>query len=456
MTLWLGVLLLGVLVLARRLLESSRPAVPRLPPPVWHASSTTYRDFLQAEQSIVLRHHLTARQDRYIAQRLSQNLETTHRLRVLMGKTVRRTPAELFRSAQLRQGQVPLSVFTLWPAEPSHTPSTIVFKPEEPQWLVDYVGQPHITEVLTVHLQAMPPAQAVLGHRLLTGLPGFGKTLLAKIIAHELADRAERLGLPPVGFVETYAANLNSVAAMDAIVREVSSHAATVWFIDELHVVDDHLATKLYLLMEEGRYPFAGSLNPTPLPPIMVLGATTDYGRLHPALKRRFGEALMMRPLSRDALQHMAQGLLPSATADAVALLADRCAASGAPHELKTLVAETKVYARAHHESVITPHTVHRVLAAWDLDAHGLRPIDRRVLATLYQRPKVRTKDGVVLGYGASEADVCAASGIDPGEFRAVVRPRLMARGYLEVRPGFGLKLTDKALRDYPEAVACG
>lgn len=363
--------------------------------------------------------------------------------------------------AQSRNGRMPL--YRLFPlpesegvvAVASAPAATVLFKSDEPQWLADYQGQPHITAVLDLHLRALDASQLVLPHKLLTGLPGFGKTLLAKIITHEMQQRAKRLQLPAIGFVETYAANLNSVQAMDTIVRQLQQHPAAVWFIDELHVINELLATKLYLLMEEGRYPFEGSLNPTALPPLMVIGATTDYGMLHPALKRRFGEALMMRPLSRDALQHMASSLLPQATDEARHLLVARCEASGAPHELKTLAKDAQVYAKAHGHVTLDAALMTDVFATWEIDERGLRPIDRRVLETLYRRPKFRAKDGLLLGYGASEADICAMSGLDLGEFRAVIRPRLMSRGYIEVRSGFGLRLTDQALQDYPKAVVC-
>lgn len=428
------------------------PERPIIPPPrtepLWHERDGVLNTLLALERDMALRDQFDTLAQRYHVRSL---------LEIVSEGDLPETPAELLRKAQLRRGYVDPKAFMLTPTifattEPS---GAIVFKGDEPQTLADYHGQPQITAVLDLHLRALDPAQLVMPHKLLTGLPGFGKTLLAKVIANELQHRAQRLGRPAIGFVETYAANLNSISAMDEVVRELQRHPAAVWFIDELHVINELIATKLYLLMEEGRYPFDGSLNPTPLPPIMVIGATTDYGMLHPALKRRFGEALMMRPLSREALHHLATGLLPTATPDAVAQLVERCAASGAPHEIKTLAKDTQTFAKAHGQATIDSALLEQVFRTWEIDSRGLRPVDRRVIETLYRRPKFRAKDGVLLGYGASEADICAMSGLDPGEFRAVIRPRLMSRGYIEVRSGFGLRLTETAIAEYPREVVC-
>jgi Holliday junction DNA helicase RuvB len=332
---------------------------------------------------------------------------------------------------------------------PMITPSFVHFKPEEPQTLDAYVGQLHIKKTLQIALGALEPTNVLLRHRLLTGLPGFGKTLLAKILAKALQDRAQVMGLGTVGFVETYGANLNSVEAMDQAVAQTQQYSAAVWFIDEIHVLNRELATKLYLLLEEQRYPFNGSANPTALKPLMVIGATTDYGNLHPALKRRFGEPLMMQGLNLVELMELARGLLPQATEAALRLLASRCVHSGAPYELKLLADSMREYAIFSGVSQIDTHHVQEMFEVWQIDELGLRPTDRRVIHAMLDRPRHRGRDGAFLGYGGSEADICAVAGIDRAEFQQVVRPKLLSRRLLEVRPGIGLVLTEKAVLAY-------
>jgi hypothetical protein len=51
--------------------------------------------------------------------------------------------------------------------------------------------------------------------------------------------------------------------------------------------------------------------------------------------------------------------------------------------------------------------------------------------------------------YGASEHNACMLAGVDKEEYRETIRPRLMSRGLLEVRPYYGQALTDRAVALY-------
>lgn len=278
--------------------------------------------------------------------------------------------------------------------------------------------------------------------------PGLGKTLIAKVIANELRTRALSLGLEPVPFVETYAANLNSVAALDAQAQRLVGRGG-IWFIDEIHVLNKELATKLYLLMEDGRYPFDGSATPTDMPDVMLIGATTDYGGLHAALKRRFGEPMMVRALTRHELLSLARKLGHPIEDDAAELLVSRCWQSGAPFELKILFRECTIFAQAIGAASITRSVVEDVFTTYEIDEHGLRPIDRSVLAALFNRPRYRGKNQDFYCYGASESDVCSVARLDKAEFQETIRPKLLSRGFIEVRAGVGLVLTAPAVSRY-------
>lgn len=323
------------------------------------------------------------------------------------------------------------------------------FKPEEPQRLADYAGQPHITVPLAKAIAALAPTDRVIGHKLFTGLAGLGKTLIAKVVANELHLRAQQLGLPAVPFFWSFAANLNKTELLDNFVREIQAAGGGVWFIDEIHVLNDELQTKIYSLMEDGRYPYEGDANPTAIPDVMVIGATTDYGRLHAALKRRFGETLMLRRMSRENILTLIQKRSFPIQDGAAELLTDRTHWSGAPWEALVLRREAEIFARAAGRAMIIEQDVDEVFTTYGIDEQGLRWEDREVIRALFKRPRTRGKDQTFVCYGGSESDICAMSGLDPEEYREAVKPRLMSRGFLEVRAGYGQALTEQATTLY-------
>jgi len=82
----------------------------------------------------------------------------------------------------------------------------------------------------------------------------------------------------------------------------------------------------------------------------------------------------------------------------------------------------------------------------------GLRWLDREVIRALLSQPKSRTGTGgspQFVCYAASEHNVCMLAGVDKEEYRETIRPRLMSRGLLEVRPYYGQALTDLAVSTY-------
>ncbi|MCH6552339.1 MAG: AAA family ATPase, partial [Planctomycetes bacterium] len=128
--------------------------------------------------------------------------------------------------------------------------------------LDEVVGQRSIVRNLRRAVRAALGRGEPLGHVLLCGPPGLGKTRFAMAVAGEMGRPCRVLHAPFV----TEPAELAREAA------EVP--AGGVLFIDEVHRLPVRVAESLYLVMESRR--------------ITVIGATTDSGRLPGAFRSRF------------------------------------------------------------------------------------------------------------------------------------------------------------------------
>lgn len=336
-------------------------------------------------------------------------------------------------------------------ADPEYTPKPVFFKDGEPASLAEYPGQPHITEYLTALIAGMPDTMTVpTEHQLLLGPAGQGKTLLVKCLTADLDARSRRLGMDPVQFLELVPADMQTLEQQDAMVRRASERP-TVFFIDEIHDLTERHALKLYLLLEEGRYRFEGDPDLTVVRDVLVVAATTDYGALHAALKRRFNRHFL-EPLNRQALEDILMRQPFPASSAAVEALVDRTHFSGAPWEALQLYRQAKVFAQGRHAPTVEFADAERVFQAQGVDELGLTRLDRRVIDTLLGQPRYRRGRGPAqefVCYAASEADVVAMAGIDRGEYRESIKPKLMARGLLQVRPTYGQALTQRAVEQY-------
>lgn len=112
--------------------------------------------------------------------------------------------------------------------------------------------------------------------------------------------------------------------------------------------------------------------------------------------------------------------------------------------------------AKARGAQAVEDADVEQVFAAQEIDAYGLRWQDRKVIEVLLGQPKYRRVKGQdeFVAYAASEAAVVSLAGLDRAEYRDAVKPRLMARNFLEVRIGYGQSLTRRAVEAYGMEVA--
>jgi Holliday junction resolvasome RuvABC ATP-dependent DNA helicase subunit len=124
---------------------------------------------------------------------------------------------------------------------------------------------------------------------------------------------------------------------------------------------------------------------------------------------------------------------------------------SGAPWEAIELYEMSATMARGRGSTRVDDQDVDRIFDLQGIDDLGLRWFDQRVVKVLLTSPRYRNAKGgrELVCYGASESDLCGMTQVDPEEYRRSIKPRLMARGLLTTRPGYGQALTDKAVSLY-------
>ena len=124
-----------------------------------------------------------------------------------------------------------------------------------------YIGQKKAKSILRDRIVAMKSRKEIMGHILLHGKAGCGKTTLARIIANDLG----------VAFKEMSTGDIKDT---QGLIRTIHELAGGVLFLDEIHAIDRGVAESLYSIMEDFKY------NGVPMPQFTLIGATTELGEL--------------------------------------------------------------------------------------------------------------------------------------------------------------------------------
>src|SRR3989344_396647 len=151
-----------------------------------------------------------------------------------------------------------------------------------PRRLSEYIGQRKIKEHILIHIGASQKRKEPLGHTLLHGPPGLGKTTLAHIIAQEMAAQIRVTSGPALEKPGDIASLLTNLQVGDIL------------FIDEVHRLRPPLEEILYGAMEDGVLDIIIGKGPTArsvrlqLQPFSFIGATTKVGSISAPLRDRF------------------------------------------------------------------------------------------------------------------------------------------------------------------------
>ena len=251
-----------------------------------------------------------------------------------------------------------------------------------PSKLSQVIGQKAVVERIQVILDATKKRKDTLGHLLLDGPPGLGKTTLATVIPKELDVELQVTSGPSLG------------APKDLLPYLSNAAENSVLFIDEIHRLPAAVEEYLYPAMEDFRIDItlgdglnARTIN-MKLKPFTVIGATTRAGMLTAPLRDRFVYREHLEFYSEDELIRIvdrnAEKLKTTVTPEASSEIARR--SQGTPRKANNLLIRLRDFATVQREDgQISNDILDGALKTLEIDHLGLERQDRRYLETLIE-----------------------------------------------------------------------
>ncbi|MEM8865710.1 MAG: Holliday junction branch migration DNA helicase RuvB [Planctomycetota bacterium] len=299
-----------------------------------------------------------------------------------------------------------------------------------PRHMHEMVGQRAVYERIKIAVDAAMMRKEPLGHLLLDGPPGLGKTTFATCIPRDLG-------------VELQIASGAALAApKDLLPYLTNAQRGSVLFIDEIHRLPKAVEEFMYPAMEDFRIDItlgegvnARTVN-MPVEPFTLIGATTRTGMLSAPLRDRFAirehlDFYSERELG-EIVRRNAKKLNIEIEAEAAAKIA--LTSRGTPRITNNRLRWVRDYATSRADGRITLDVAEAALGMLGIDPLGLDPQDTKYLETIR-----RVFDGGPVGVEAIAHTLNTATDTLTDE----VEPFLL-RQELVVRSPRGRRLTAK------------
>lgn len=220
----------------------------------------------------------------------------------------------------------------------------------------EYIGQEDAKDSLDMSIQSALARRERMDHVFLYGPPGSGKTSLAGVIAHRLRLDLKAVVMPL------------SDTALKALVMQ--NHGVVL--MDEIHRASKKQQEGLLTLLEDGELSQPSGFN-IPNHDLMIIGATTERGKVIKPLYDRFLIKPEFDPYTEDQMAAIAFGMLKRAGLhqryDMEFAKALGLAAGGVPRNVKSMVVAVRDLISSGREA---QPTIDHVLKARNVTHDGL------------------------------------------------------------------------------------
>jgi len=294
--------------------------------------------------------------------------------------------------------------------------------PLRPQLFEDFVGQDEICQRLEVLIGAAKQRSEVLGHCLLSGPPGLGKTTLANIIARMMQS----------SIVVTSGPMLEKPSDLAGILTNLQK--GDVLFIDEIHRMHRTSEEYLYPAMEDfvldlmiDSGPSARSVQ-VKLNQFTLIGATTRSGLITAPMRSRFAFNCRLDYYTPEVLEKILArtAKILDFEIDQLGLQEISKRARGTPRIANHLLKWVRDFAQMRSGGSADQKVVNDALSMIAVDHRGLDEMDKKVLEVIIDH-----YNGGPVGLNT----LAVAIGEERHTIEEVYEPFLILQGFLKRTP---------------------
>lgn len=291
-----------------------------------------------------------------------------------------------------------------------------------PSVLSEFIGHESIRQRLNILIQAAKEREESVGHILLNGPPGLGKTTLASIVAQETQTQLITTSGPAIEKAGDLAGLLTNLDVGDIL------------FIDEIHRLSKVVEEYLYPALEQRMLDIMIDSGPNArsvqiqLKPFTLIGATTRIGDLSAPLRSRFDLPLR---LEFYPINDLTKIILRSAKILRIAVEMDAAeyisqCSRGTPRIANNLLKWVRDCAQIEKVKIITMKIAKKALDMLYIDEKGLHEMDKKILEYI-----IHHHSGGPVGLNT----LSAALGENAITLSEVYEPFLIMQGFLKRTP---------------------